>query len=243
MGGREADGPGVPLSAKEQALWLFQQYAGDVGVLNVPFAVRFKRHIPAAVLTEAVAVLVRRHPALRTLFPDRDGAPTRLVLDADDPRTNVPVRVRASTAGRLDDDLAKFTAAPFDLANQPAMRVGQFVTDIGDIVCVVVNHLVYDAYSGMVLRRELLELCEALQAGAAVPERLTGEVTPPGPRRTTRPGSSTGVGTWQVPTRTARHRRSAVTATGHPTSPAPGWRYRCRPTPTMRCVRCSPMSR
>jgi hypothetical protein len=165
----------VPLSAKEQALWLFHQYAGDVGVLNVPFAVRFTRPVRTEVLDEAVARLVSRHPALRTLFPERDGTPARVVLRAGDVRATVPVSEHLSTPESLDDDLARFTAAPFDLSSRPPIRVGRF----GDVVCVAVNHLVYDAYSSVVLRREFLELCEALQGGAGVPPHLTGEVVAP----------------------------------------------------------------
>ncbi|HKD97660.1 MAG TPA: condensation domain-containing protein, partial [Micromonosporaceae bacterium] len=168
------------LTAKEQALWLFLQDAAHSGVLNVPFAVRLADRVRWWPMNETLMHLIRRHPALRTLFPAPDGVPTRQVLDPADPvAARPPLHVRATTDHRLDADLKRFAAQPFDLARELPFRVGQFVCEQGDVLCVVVSHLVYDAYSARVLVKELFELYDTYAAGTAVPDLLAGQVLPP----------------------------------------------------------------
>lgn len=168
------------LTANEQALWLFLQDATHTGVLNVPFAVRMADRVRWWPLNEALLHLIGRHPALRTLFPAPDGVPARHVLDPADPlATRPPLHVRATTDHRLDTDLKRFAAQPFDLAHELPFRLGQFIAEQGDVLCVVVSHLVYDAFSARVLVQELFELYDIFAGDATVPAALAGEVLPP----------------------------------------------------------------
>ncbi len=166
----------APLTAKEQALWLFQQYAPESGAFNVPFALRSTDRFRWWPLNTALRHLAYRHPALRTLFPSTDGVPRRVQLAADDPRARIPLLVHASTAARLEHELSAFAAAPFDLPTEVPIRVGQFVTDSADVLCVVVHHLVYDSRSANVLRRELLQLYQSLSTTSQIPVALADPV-------------------------------------------------------------------
>ena len=65
------------LSRKEEALWLFQRLAPGVAVDNQPLAIRTTAPLDPAALESAAAEILRRHPALRTRFPQRDGVPHR----------------------------------------------------------------------------------------------------------------------------------------------------------------------
>ncbi|HEX6871092.1 MAG TPA: condensation domain-containing protein, partial [Micromonosporaceae bacterium] len=168
------------LSPKERALWMFQQFATDAGVLNVPFAVRVPQRLRWWPLQEALLHLIRRHPNLRTLFPEVDGMPYRTVLPVDSPALGrAPLHTRASSDSRLERDLADFAATPFDLARDLPVRAAKFVLEDCDVLEVVVNHLVYDAVSASVLREELLTAYAGLAATNQVPAELAGQVEPP----------------------------------------------------------------
>jgi hypothetical protein len=51
-------------------------------VYNVPLAARLSCALDAAVLQRALGEVVRRHEALRTVFPRRGGEPVQVVLPA-----------------------------------------------------------------------------------------------------------------------------------------------------------------
>jgi non-ribosomal peptide synthetase component F len=164
----------TPLSAKEQALWLFQSFAPEAGVLNVRFALRMAEPVRWWPLDAAVRQLVARHPAMRTLFPAPDGLPERLVLDPGDKRIQPVIEVRATTPENFEHDLGEFAAQPFDLARDLPLRVGWFKHDsAGDAICVSVHHLVADWASADILARELVDLFRAFRTTGRAPAHLS----------------------------------------------------------------------
>jgi hypothetical protein len=169
------------LTGRERASWLLTRYVPEVGVLNVPFAIRLTAGIEMSKLRAAVAVLVRRHPALRTLFPAVDGQPERVTLPAEDPRATVRIRRRLVAHNTLDTALTDAASTPIDPETDLPIRVGVLSSDVEDVVWVSVHHLVYDAHSAAVLERELVQAYGALVAGRELPPQLAGTVEPPEP--------------------------------------------------------------
>lgn len=176
----QVDGePHAALSPKEQALWLFERMYPDAGVLNVPVAFRVPRRLRWWPLHAALQHVVRRHPRLRTIFPEHDGVAVRQVLPPDDDRTFVELAVLGTTPETLAADLTQFAAQPFDVTSEPLIRAAHLTGPAdGDIVCVVVQHLVFDAASAGVLVSELMELYEHLADTNRVPASLS-EIVPP----------------------------------------------------------------
>lgn len=185
------------LSSKEQALWLFHQYATDSGILNVPFAMRFQQRLRWWPLNAALLAMARRHPNLRTLFPEADGMPRREVLGVDSPLLRqAPLQTRASREIRIDRDMADFVAQPFDLTAELPFRAAHFILEQVDILLVVVSHLVFDATSAAVLQEELLAAYSGLMRDNDVPAALTGSVMPPADREP--PAASVGYWTQRL---------------------------------------------
>ena len=179
LDGSALDGPaldGSALSAKEQALWLFHGFT-DLGVLNVPAAVRVSRPLRSDLLSRAVALLVARHPNLRSTFPSRDGTPVRRILAPDDESARCEPRHVEVTAATLDAELTRFAQPPFDIENEIPLRVGHFVGDpAGEVIGLVIQHIACDAESFAVLIAELGLLYQAVEQGKPVPADLAGEV-------------------------------------------------------------------
>jgi amino acid adenylation domain-containing protein len=161
-------------SRKEHTLWTLQRLTPGVGVSNLPVALRVPGRLRWWPLRAAVNHVVGRHPALRTAFPDHDGVPVRAVLPPD--KIDLELDLVDVGEGRLFEALGAYAAQPFEVSKAPLLRAGHFVGAGGDVVCVVVHHLVFDATSEGVLVRELAALYEAFARGDATPAVLQGEV-------------------------------------------------------------------
>src|SRR4051794_36923098 len=68
-----------PLSNGQRRLWFLQQLAPESTNYNVPLQLRFKGDLDVPALEASLNETVRRHEALRTTFPMREGEPVQLV--------------------------------------------------------------------------------------------------------------------------------------------------------------------
>ncbi|WP_315093418.1 condensation domain-containing protein [uncultured Cellulomonas sp.] len=182
------------LTPKERTMWLFKQFAPEVGVLNVPLAVRLPGELHRGALQAAVDAAVRRHPALRTVFPLTSGEPRRVTLEPSSPRSRVTVEFETLRADQLEDGLVRVGSEPFDVSDAPPIRVRVLSSPGRDVLCVVVDHLVYDAHSAGVLERELLALYRSLRSTGRVPADLATVVDASPPE----PAGDEGVEHWRT---------------------------------------------
>ncbi|HET9227335.1 MAG TPA: amino acid adenylation domain-containing protein, partial [Thermoanaerobaculia bacterium] len=124
-----------PLSVGQKALWFLERLAPEAGAYNIAVMARV-RNLDAGALRRSLERLVERHPALRTVFPIVGDEPVQRVLPAGE----------VDFAEGMDDPWR-----PFDLANGPLLRVRVS----GDLLLVVVHHIVADFWSLAVMAREL----------------------------------------------------------------------------------------
>ena len=169
--GDRPSGGGAAASPGEEALWLLESLVPDTPVNNLSVAFAVAGRVDVARLRAALAVVVRRHEALRTVYRGDGARLVKWVVDAGE--FTVPV-TEAELSGEPDQaDLASVTAAPFALDGGPMVRAGLFRSrgtegpshtggsgspdgSAGtDVVCVTAHHLVLDEVSGPLLREEL----------------------------------------------------------------------------------------
>ncbi|HEX6630902.1 MAG TPA: amino acid adenylation domain-containing protein, partial [Gemmatimonadaceae bacterium] len=164
------DGP-FPLAPAQRRLWLWEQMNPGRAAYNVPVALRLRGPLDAAVVERALAALVGRHGALRTVFDARDGDPVQRFL----PESPFALAVEALPAGGDPEEavrrrLAAEAARPFDLAAGPLLRA--LLLCAGDdehVLLLTVHHLVCDGWSLGILLRELSALYEAFSRGEPPP--------------------------------------------------------------------------
>ncbi|GAA3918367.1 hypothetical protein GCM10023084_81180 [Streptomyces lacrimifluminis] len=163
--------PVVTVSRKEEALWLLERLVPGTGVNNLSLALRVDSPLSVPLLNEVFALLVSRHPALRTVFHAGETEMRKEILSSSDH----PVQIsRVSVPGSMDAALTRFVAEPFTLDGKPLLRAGYFEHETGDHLCLAVHHLIFDTASAAVLCSELIAAYTALAAGLQPPEELSG---------------------------------------------------------------------
>lgn len=216
-----------PVSAKEEALWLFQQIHPDVPVV-VPYAFRLPRVLRWWPLHEAVQHMVSRHAALRTNFPEVNGAPMRRALPAGDDGAVVEIETFATSPETLTEDLSEFIRRPFDITADRLIRVGHFTGDsAGDVICLVVHHLVADAASASLLVEGIVELYDCLDRGEEIPPRFTAQV----PRFVEPPATEEDLRYWREHLKGAKATSLALVGDSPPDDGSYVGRQRLEPLP------------
>ncbi len=164
---------GDPLSFAQKRLWFLHRLEPESAAYNVPGALLLRGPLRPEALAAALAEIVRRHQALRTIFREGVREPLQVVLPPPDgwlpviDLRGVPEGDRRAEARRLLDAGAR---RPFDLAAGPLLRTE--LLRLGDeehLLAVMMHHIVSDAWSLGVTFRELSALYAAGLAGEPSP--------------------------------------------------------------------------
>lgn len=156
----------MPLSFAQRRLWFINSLEGPSAVYHLPSVHRLTQTVDLAALEAALGDVMERHEALRTVYPETDGEPYQLVLDAASARPPLPV-VR-TTPERLDAELRQAAAEPFDLTREVPLRAALFEVSTGESVLLLVfHHIASDGWSDGPFSRDLEHAYAARCAGAA----------------------------------------------------------------------------
>jgi natural product biosynthesis luciferase-like monooxygenase protein/amino acid adenylation domain-containing protein len=170
---RLAEGAAAPLSFAQERLWFLDRLAPGTTAYHINTAVRLSGALDADALDRALVETVRRHAALRTVFPLVDGRPVQLagpvpatVLAVDDLSAVDGAEREEAMRARLKDAAGR----PFDLAAGPVFRAHLLRMDAADhVLLITLHHAVTDGWGREVLLREVGELYGAFAAGRPSP--------------------------------------------------------------------------
>ncbi|WNG46959.1 amino acid adenylation domain-containing protein [Archangium minus] len=161
----EPAGP-QPLSDGQRALWFLQRMAPESTAYHVVRAVRIHSRLDVAALERAFQALVLRHPSLRSVFPEEQGAPVQRFVEPSGPVLRVEDASgwsEAELGARLDVEAHR----PFDLAKGPLMRVLLLSRRPDEhVLLLALHHLITDFWSLAVMVEELGSLYTAETGGA-----------------------------------------------------------------------------
>jgi amino acid adenylation domain-containing protein len=163
----------APLSFAEQRLWFLYQLEGENSTYNLPFALLLNGNLNKAALEGAIAEILRRHEVLRTRFQVVNDTPVRVI----DPEITVSLKVvdlqdlpeteQLTTVKRLVTIEAE---KPFDLANEPLVRVHLWrVSSQSHVLLINMHHIVSDGWSMGIFTQELSALYKAFLSGEPSP--------------------------------------------------------------------------
>ena len=171
----EAEAPLAPqaleaapsLSDGQRALWFLQRMSPESTAYHVVRAARIRSRLDVAALERAFQCLVARHPSLRAVFPEENGAPVPRFLEPSGPLLHVEDATGWSEA-QLQRRLDAEAHRPFDLEHGPLLRVLLLTRGPDEHVLVLsLHHLITDFWSMGVMVEELGALYTAETGGLA----------------------------------------------------------------------------
>ncbi|WP_394842261.1 amino acid adenylation domain-containing protein [Pendulispora brunnea] len=165
----------VDLSLGQQRLWFLDRLAPESGQYNENFALEVTGTLDIERLRRCLALLVRRHEALRTTFPEVAITPGSVEVpraliapDGPVPLEEMDLRQLGWTDAGLAGLTADFRRRPFDLERGPLWRVLALTLDDGrHILYFVLHHVITDVLSIVVF---VDELSRVYRSSDALPE-------------------------------------------------------------------------
>ncbi len=158
------------LSHGQQALWFIYRLDPASSAYNIGIAVRIRADVDVPALAKTLALLMRRHPVLRTSFPTRDGAP-RQVVKGDPAVPFEQIDASGWSEADLETQVAQYHGRAFDLEKGLAYRSALFSASRQDHVLLLsLHHIVGDGASIAILVEELQRTyaAETSRGGAAL---------------------------------------------------------------------------
>jgi amino acid adenylation domain-containing protein len=170
---RDSTRQAAPLSFGQERLWFLDRYSPGDPVYNSSVVFRLSGVLDQTALEKSLNEIVRRHEVLRTTFGVSSGQPVQIIA----PSLALPLPVvdlttwpggeREAEALRLISDEMRL---PFDLAKGPLLRASLFRLDGQEhLFCLVMHHIVNDAWSRAVFFRELGTIYDAFSRGEPSP--------------------------------------------------------------------------
>ncbi|MBW4592776.1 MAG: amino acid adenylation domain-containing protein [Brasilonema angustatum HA4187-MV1] len=163
----------APLSFAQERLWFLDQLQPAQSLYNEPYAFRLKGSLKLTALTHSLNEIVQRHEILRTNFTMVDGQPFQVI--APTLALALPiVDLQLLPEDELEAEVQRLTtdeqARPFDLANDPLVRVTLLQLDEAQYVLLfTMHHIVCDQWSFGVIIQEIVAFYKAFSKGQPSP--------------------------------------------------------------------------
>ncbi|MFG2572652.1 non-ribosomal peptide synthase/polyketide synthase [Streptomyces sp. NPDC048481] len=154
----------IPVSAAQWRLWFLYRLEGRSATYTVPLLLRMSGPLDRPALEAALGDMVARHESLRTRFPEVDGQPHQLIVDAEQPDVTL---VETDESG-LAEQLAVATRYGFDLATELPLRITLFrLSETEHVLLFLLHHIASDGWSDAPFARDLSVAYGARTGGRA----------------------------------------------------------------------------
>ncbi|GAA4184512.1 hypothetical protein GCM10022252_13550 [Streptosporangium oxazolinicum] len=161
-----------PSSSGQERMWFLARFEPELAVYNIGMLMPMSARQPVDPrrLEAAVALVVRRHEVLRTVFEFRDGQVMQIVSGAVPPVRLTETDLTHLPPGPREAELARLaksdSVTPFVLDRAPLWRLRQvrMADDDLRLICVF-DHTVFDGVSSHVFVNELEECYDAIGEG------------------------------------------------------------------------------
>jgi acyl carrier protein len=149
----------LPLSFAQERLWRLERSRGGSRTYMLGSVYRLSGALDTSALERALGEIVRRHEALRTIFPEVDGEPVQRVLPFTGfhlPTHDVSLLAGDERAPAAERIARAIFDAPFDLLGEPLLRTVLVRVDEGEhLFAFNVHHIIADGWSLAVFYEEL----------------------------------------------------------------------------------------
>jgi non-ribosomal peptide synthetase component F/pimeloyl-ACP methyl ester carboxylesterase len=138
-----------PISLPQRRLWIVDRLVPGGGTQNVPMVFRSRAAPDRSALARALAEVIRRHEALRTVFPAPDGVPVQRVRPPYRPEIeHVDLSTAADPRAAAELFVRAWGQRPFDLAADPMLRALTVEVAADEhLIVLMIHHIAFDGVS------------------------------------------------------------------------------------------------
>ncbi|HET8843167.1 MAG TPA: amino acid adenylation domain-containing protein, partial [Ktedonobacteraceae bacterium] len=152
----------LPLSFAQQRLWFLDQLEGSSATYNIPVALLLNGPFNIPVFQQCMHEIVRRHEILRTSFPSVRYEPVQLINTYPTVAIEVvefPIKDVELQRSLIQEDIQSEACRPFDLAQDPLLRVRILLLNPQQHVLIfTMHHIISDRWSISLMAQELSTL-------------------------------------------------------------------------------------
>ncbi|MEM9819584.1 MAG: amino acid adenylation domain-containing protein [Bacteroidota bacterium] len=163
-----------PLSSSQHRSWLLSQFEEANPAYNMPIVLVFKGDLDRALLQQTFDLLIERHEVMRTVFKDDENGDIRQYILSPEA---INIKIEYLNLVGVEDQEATIEpivlediTQPFDLYHGPLVRARLIQTHSDRYVFdYVMHHIIGDAMSGDIVRKEIALLYYSLAQGLENP--------------------------------------------------------------------------
>ena len=156
----------IPLSLAQARMWFLNRLEPASVANNIPIVLRLTGEIDLPALANAFDDVVGRHEVLRTVYPERDGTGTQIILPSDDPRIPRLQQREVASPDEVVPVVTEFLTRGFDVTTAIPVRAGIVrVAPQEHLLLVVMHHIAADGFSMLPLTRDVLVAYQARRTG------------------------------------------------------------------------------
>jgi amino acid adenylation domain-containing protein len=159
----------LPLSFPQQRMWFLYQLDSQTPFYNENLQLRIIGALNVSALEQSLNEIIRRHEALRTIFPTVDGFAVQRIIPTL--TLNIPVvDLQGLKEAEVQQIITKEVRQPFDLSKPPLLRV----TLLGlepefHLLILTIHHIIMDGWSIGIFIKELSALYQAFSTNSPTP--------------------------------------------------------------------------
>ena len=164
----------LPVSFAQQRMWFLNQLEPESHLYNMHAGVRLAGALNIEALERTFSEIIKRHEVLRTSFRiGKSGRPVQIIKPPQAVKL-LPLDLSQLSAPEQEAQLGQIAERearqPFDLSQAPLLRVALIhLSEQEHVVLLTMHHIVGDAWSTNVLRREIGQLYQAFSQGQPSP--------------------------------------------------------------------------
>ena len=159
----------LPLSFRQQPLWVIDQMNGGSAEYNMPIALRLRGELDRDALRRSLGAIVERHAVLRTVYLRTESGPVQ-VIQPPGPLDLPVLDLTGLTDAAQDEAVAASVrdeaTARFDLGRDLLLRLRLLVLGENDhVLLLTMHHIASDGWSISILTSEFVALYSAFREG------------------------------------------------------------------------------
>lgn len=151
----------IPLSYSQERLWFIDQLEGSKHY-HMAFVLRLQNQLDRNTLSKALAALVNRHEALRTVIKSDEGHGYQKIISVDEWEMAYSEDDAFQEKTYLQSIIRSELDVPFNLSKDYMLRAHLFKCGENDhVLLLVIHHIASDGWSNGILMKDLTELYSA----------------------------------------------------------------------------------